>query len=541
MQNANKKKTVPMGIGMNIDQAQIDDIDDMQSPPNSPGLVLPNTVPSTNDKIDFFALDSSSNDKLQSTNENQNESDGMNNDNVHTATTTPSTPLSHSSLGIKHVSGKKTIEKDNSDNDIDLPLNITTSSDSYYSRSRRGNNTEMLNIPRQSDRFRRVSDVSDKSMRSDFYGSSGSGDTGSANGSFFSESETELYGSPIQKYVNRRSMSRSNNRDELTPLKSLINDTPSKHFDDGIVYRALSEVSDSVSSTPRSGSRSSSRSRRESSQTREGKEGEKYGDTSTTSQIFKNMLILEESLRQQYVQQQNLKFKYTMFLSIVLLLFSYSTYMVLFYPVVNDVNGVNLENNHLGLDNSLIDNAIIQSDLGYDFNQMNSPGFPAMSKMEDSNNRVDANCKTGGDGGDSNSDSNLVEGEKDDGSEIKYTFMDIIHRVFSIITLMTMILFYLTGEYRRTISVPRKFLVTTNKGIRQLNVRLVKVKIPFKERILGQFKSAKQHSGVDHVRLVLNPRVFSTATREQWELYRNQFWGLESVRNGVYMKRREKI
>lgn len=112
----------------------------------------------------------------------------------------------------------------------------------------------------------------------------------------------------------------------------------------------------------------------------------------------------------------------------------------------------------------------------------------------------------------------------------------LLHKITSIITFMTLVLFYMTGEYTRTISRPRKFLVTANKGIRQLNVRLVKVKARAFNRILGCLRWKQRcayRCGVEHVKLVLNPRVFSTASREQWELYRNQFWDLESVRRGA--------
>ena len=67
-----------------------------------------------------------------------------------------------------------------------------------------------------------------------------------------------------------------------------------------------------------------------------------------------------------------------------------------------------------------------------------------------------------------------------------YLTMNIIYRIVSIITGMTLLLFYLTGEYTRTISRPRKFLTTANKGIRQLNVRLVKVKVSYRERFAGR-------------------------------------------------------
>ncbi|EGW33379.1 uncharacterized protein SPAPADRAFT_60731, partial [Spathaspora passalidarum NRRL Y-27907] len=45
-------------------------------------------------------------------------------------------------------------------------------------------------------------------------------------------------------------------------------------------------------------------------------------------------------------------------------------------------------------------------------------------------------------------------------------------------SIITLILYHLSGEYQKTIVLPRKFLSSTNKGLRQLNVRLVKIKTP---------------------------------------------------------------
>ncbi|KAG7663925.1 SPO7 [[Candida] subhashii] len=51
------------------------------------------------------------------------------------------------------------------------------------------------------------------------------------------------------------------------------------------------------------------------------------------------------------------------------------------------------------------------------------------------------------------------------------------------ITIITLLLYHLSGEYQKTIVVPRKFLSSTNKGLRQLNVRLVKIKTPFIDKV----------------------------------------------------------
>ena len=573
MDSQQRRNSIPIGIGIGIDQDQIDDIEDLQSPPNSPGLVLPMSVPSTNDRIDFFALDPSS------TSEINNEVDKLGSDSVVKKDGTASTPIfptsssqiSETSTQMKSNAGsnserriktqsleglatnedsKAKMETQKSESDMDLNLNLTTSADSYYSRSRKAISEQ--NLPKHSNklRYRRTSDVSDKSdrsVRSDFYGSvnsSGSLDSGSASGSFISDSDFDVYGSPIPKYMNRKSINGSNSN-SLTPVKSLENNLQGKHFDDGVVYRALSEVSESIPDTPQSRSRSSSRSRsgsRSGSRSRrkgreETKQSEKEGDASATAQIFKNMLILEESLRQQYMQQQSLRLKYSIFLIVMVIIFSYSTYVSLFHSMYVDANDINMRNevvnyNIKGLNDVAITAPVKDSDIGSGLSKLEIPDFPLVAKLTEGFDPIDQKKSAGLiDGSGDNSEG--AESSDEDIRDTRYVLTNIVHRVISIIMLMTLLLFYLTGEYTRTISNPRKFLVTTNKGIRQLNVRLVKVKVPLKERIIGfiHLQLHKHRQGVDHARLVLNPRVFSTATREQWELYRNQFWGLESVRS----------
>lgn len=569
MEGQQKRNSVPIGIGIGIDQDQIDDIEDLQSPPNSPGLVLPMSVPSTNDRIDFFALDPSSTSEIQS------EIDNLGSDSVAEKNCTASTHIFPSSsfqrsgasaqippspgsdyerINIKvpesldtNEENKTKMDAQKSESDMDLNLNLTTSADSYYSRSRKGRIEQ--NLPKHSNklRYRRTSDVSDKSdrsIRSDYYGSvksSGSLDSGSASGSFLSDSDVDVYGSPTLKYMNRKSPN-GGNSDSLTPLKSIENSLQGKHLDDGIVYRALSEVSESIPPTPQSRSRSSSRSRsgsRSGSRSRkkgwdETKESEKEGDASATAQIFKNMLILEESLRQQYMQQQSLRLKYSIFLVVMVIIFSYSTYVSLFHSMYVDVNDINMRtevfnHNDKGLIDVAITASIKDSETASEISKSDVPDFPLIARLTEGFDLIHQKKRA-----DSSSDnSEGTERSGADTRDTRYVLTNIVHQVISIIMLMTLLLFYLTGEYTRTISIPRKFLVTTNKGIRQLNVRLVKVKVPLKERIIGfiHLQLHNHRQGVDHARLVLNPRVFSTATREQWELYRNQFWGLESVRS----------
>lgn len=133
--------------------------------------------------------------------------------------------------------------------------------------------------------------------------------------------------------------------------------------------------------------------------------------------------------------------------------------------------------------------------------------------------------------------------------------------------MITVVLFHLSGEYKRTIVIPRKFFTSTNKGIRQFNVKLVKVKSTFSDRVIdlvrcvcrnaayanlrvlrkvlpdslivrsgiGKFwKSVALRSqpriGAVDVKLVLNPRAFGAEIREGWEIYRDEFWAREGAR-----------
>ncbi|VEU24025.1 DEKNAAC105164 [Brettanomyces naardenensis] len=245
----------------------------------------------------------------------------------------------------------------------------------------------------------------------------------------------------------------------------------------------------SEKSTPRA--RGSSRSR-----TRAKEEVE----ISPTAQIYKNLLILEEALRQQNAQQSKLKAKYTIFLVSMLFVL-----LLTFYVSFVDGGG-------------------------------------------------------GGGGGPS--------------------YWRFSCQVVGSIDFLTLVLYYLSGEYNRTITRPRKFLTYTNKGIRRMNIRLVKVRVKRVDRLLDmvkmcllfptivlktqcqyvlvvfprfglviklrnwllEFEAKLQSSsggGVDGVKVILNPRVFSTGTREQWELYRNEFWNKETIRRRRAIQRKQ--
>ncbi|GMG23229.1 unnamed protein product [Ambrosiozyma monospora] len=248
-------------------------------------------------------------------------------------------------------------------------------------------------------------------------------------------------------------------------------------------------------------------------------------EISETAKIFKNLLIMEESLRQESRYQSNLIKKYTTFLFCLLSVIVFCAYHLL--------NG----NSNDGSDDFFTDPTSTSTSNSNDSTNNNSPSSSSSSTATTTS-----------------------------------SYMTLVYQVFFTISLLTLVLFYLNGDYNRTIGRPRRFLNTTNKGIRQLNIRLVRVKIKLIDKCLDSLKFTLLFPtrllkfqcrlilkivrfefvvvllnwliefdvrlnmsrccvvGVHDVKLVLNPRVFSTATREQWELYRNEFWNKETMR-----------
>ncbi|RLV96099.1 Sporulation-specific protein SPO7 [Spathaspora sp. JA1] len=214
--------------------------------------------------------------------------------------------------------------------------------------------------------------------------------------------------------------------------------------------------------------------------------GTGYTSVPATGKVFRNLLILEESLREQVIQQRAMRRKYLTFLALLCSIIA-----------------------------SLIHHLFI----------------------------LDASMSSTG-------------------------TTRVILQFLLLATIITLTLYHLSGEYQKTIVLPRKFLSSTNKGLRQLNVRLVKIKTPLIDKItdlireislyivtinLDMFHKISPFSiqnpnskievflvscqsqcqpriGVTDVKLVLNARVFNVDIREGWELYRSEFWINEGVR-----------
>lgn len=235
-------------------------------------------------------------------------------------------------------------------------------------------------------------------------------------------------------------------------------------------------VSGSIASSLHGGER-----RRSNSRTSSDKNVKSSSDISSASKIFRNLLILEDDLRNQARKQKILKWEFTFFLS--------------------SLAGV----------------------AGFAFYELyvNTEGVPGL-----------------------------------------YRFMLQFLLLFIAITVA---LFHLGGEYRRTIIIPRRFFTSTNKGIRQFNLKLVKVHSSWNERFTDLVRFISHHTaytniyiltktlrlsngnalvtfwksvtirsqpriGAVDVKLVLNPRAFSAEVREGWEIYRDEFWAREGAR-----------
>lgn len=231
--------------------------------------------------------------------------------------------------------------------------------------------------------------------------------------------------------------------------------------------------------------KSSSRRRRSDSSEKSGRSSSSHHEKiSPSTKIFRNLLILEESLRQQSIEQKSLRRKFTTFLTIL-----------------------------AGIE-------------GAAFYSLYCSAQPPQHMKK------------------------------------------VVLQFMFFFLLITLVLFHLSGEYRRTIVIPRKFFTSTNKGIRQFNLRLVKVKTSIPDKItdwvrtimlitvqllikltnyMSFFKSyriviswhkllrnleiqAQPRVGAVDVKLVLNPRAFNAEIREAWEIYRDEFWAREGAR-----------
>ncbi|KIX05385.1 uncharacterized protein Z518_06257 [Rhinocladiella mackenziei CBS 650.93] len=122
---------------------------------------------------------------------------------------------------------------------------------------------------------------------------------------------------------------------------------------------------------------------------------------------------------------------------------------------------------------------------------------------------------------------------------------------------VTVLLVWGTGQWERGIRWPRKWLGTTNRGLRPFNLRVVVIRGKFWREMLGHlafllpfglwreaggsdWHLVEHETGViveedlaqggDGIMLLLLPKSFSPEFRENWEEYRTEYWEKENER-----------
>lgn len=112
-----------------------------------------------------------------------------------------------------------------------------------------------------------------------------------------------------------------------------------------------------------------------------------------------------------------------------------------------------------------------------------------------------------------------------------YRVIHFFNRLFLMISLVTIVLFYISGSYKKTLVHSRKFIHNANKGLRGFNVKLVRVPPTWLEAFADIFWHPAYASRPGRiVKIVLSPRAFNPDTVDGWELYRQEYWNREFER-----------
>ena len=154
--------------------------------------------------------------------------------------------------------------------------------------------------------------------------------------------------------------------------------------------------------------------------------------------------------------------------------------------------------------------------------------------------------------------------------------------------IVTAVLIWFTGQWERGVRWPRRWIGTTNRGLRVFNTKLVIIKQPWWREMWstmsfpfswGLFSSSREGSyrflapsiilesqkaskigdhhalpdidedsnptgyeddlasGGDFVKLLLLPKPFSPSFRENWDIYRSEYWEKENERRAILRKK----
>ncbi|MCJ1351731.1 MAG: hypothetical protein MMC33_001715 [Icmadophila ericetorum] len=167
---------------------------------------------------------------------------------------------------------------------------------------------------------------------------------------------------------------------------------------------------------------------------------------------------------------------------------------------------------------------------------------------------------------------------REDGSGVGgsvYWVIEMAEKVALMGGVVTGILIWGTGQWDRGVRWPRRFVGIANRGLRTMNAKIIVIKGPWWRELLGHMvflfpyssffpsqgssyhylnvhteKRAKhgkeEEAGVireedlspggDHIKLLLLPKPFSPDFRENWELYRTEYWERENERRAAVLR-----
>ena len=173
---------------------------------------------------------------------------------------------------------------------------------------------------------------------------------------------------------------------------------------------------------------------------------------------------------------------------------------------------------------------------------------------------------------------------REDGSGLGgsvYWVIEMAEKIAFLGGVVTGILIWGTGQWERGVRWPRRFVGVANRGLRTMNCKIVVIKGPWWKELLGHLSilfpytsfyisqgssyhyidaSIEKRShhinktghheddmslireedlapGGDHIKVLLLPKPFSPEFRENWELYRDDYWEKENERRASLLLR----
>ncbi|KAF2108797.1 Spo7-like protein-domain-containing protein [Lophiotrema nucula] len=178
---------------------------------------------------------------------------------------------------------------------------------------------------------------------------------------------------------------------------------------------------------------------------------------------------------------------------------------------------------------------------------------------------------------------------REDGKGIggsQYWLLDMLQKVCLITGIVTVILFWATGQWERGVRWPRRWVGIANRGLRGMNAKIVIIRGPWWREVMGwvnfvlpfsgglwggetsgssyhfiNLVQEKKHDisdgrprhriiedgkeyaeediapGGDYIKLLLLPKPFTPDFRENWEVYRTEYWERENERRAELRRR----